>query len=175
MTLLDRQVVQATWCRNPNATQMINLTHTLLQGSSLWLSHEATDIDASSVYRSLLQGDTSCPVPTGNGELEDPSTCPSYLVKEVDATRIPSTIVHAQCRCDSCQISGLRHKRRQQYACEPVYRFLPVLKRQNTCINGEYEYVLSQQKVAVACHCVRSRTNRPQISANHKSPENFVW
>ncbi|XP_033756647.1 interleukin 17-like protein [Pecten maximus] len=163
----------ATWCRNPSTSQMNNLTRTLLQGSKLWLSYDATEVDTSDVYTVLLQGDTSCPVPTGQGEAEDPSTCPSYLVKEVDATRIPSTIVHARCRCSECQIPGLR-RRRQHYACEPVYRFLPVLKRQSTCIDGEYEYALSQQKVAVSCQCVRSRITRPKFSSNFKSPENFM-
>ncbi|XP_021365521.1 interleukin 17-like protein [Mizuhopecten yessoensis] len=131
-------------------------------------------MDTSDIYTLLLQGDTSCPAPTDQDDSEDPSTCPSYLVKEVDPTRIPSAIVHARCRCENCQISGLRSRRRHQYACEPVYRFLPVLKRQSTCIDGEYQYALVHQRVAVSCHCVRSRNNRAKLSTSFKSPENFM-
>ncbi|XP_069141003.1 interleukin 17-like protein isoform X2 [Argopecten irradians] len=173
--LLNGQISMTTWCRNPSAGQMNNLTRTLLEGSKLWLSYEAADVETPDTYTILLQGDTTCPLPTDLDESEDLSACPSYLVKEVDITRIPSAIVHARCRCEGCQIPGLRSRQRHQYACEPVYRFLPVLKRTSTCIDGEYEYTLAHQKVSVSCHCVRSRLSRPKLlSSNRKSPENFI-
>ncbi|OWF44550.1 interleukin 17-like protein [Mizuhopecten yessoensis] len=171
-------------CREPSSERMKNLTQMLLLGSNRWLTYDAVNVRSKAVLEvmpSKITGDisTNCPQNTN-------STCPTYMVKETVPTRIPSVIMHARCACDQCQISGLRGKNKQRYMCEPLHRFLPVLKRQDVCVNGEYDYVIVQQRVAVSCHCVRkpitkkgrkkgrkSKSKKQKISTNHKSPKNF--
>ncbi|XP_060072546.1 interleukin 17-like protein [Ylistrum balloti] len=172
-------------CREASSDRLKNLTQMLFLRDSHWLTYDAIDIHSEAVIEILPSKITNeiittCPKTTN-------STCPSYMVKETVPTRIPSVIMHTRCACDSCQISGIKGRNRLQYRCEPAHRFLPVLKRQDACVNGEYDYVIVQQRVAVSCHCVRKpltrkRTRRikkgkkpmkKKYSATRKIPQDF--
>ncbi|XP_033757665.1 uncharacterized protein LOC117340025 [Pecten maximus] len=171
-------------CNETRPERMKDLTQMLLQGSNQWLAYDADNIQSKvmiEIMPSILtnQSTTTCPRNSN-------STCPFYMVKETVPTRIPSVLMHTRCACDQCQISGLRGRNKQRYMCEPTHRYLPVLKRQNHCVNGEYDYVIVQQKVAVSCHCIRKpimtkrgkknrkrKSQKGKISANHKIPKNF--
>ncbi|XP_069141005.1 interleukin 17-like protein [Argopecten irradians] len=172
-------------CSEPSSERMKNLTHMLLLGNSQWLTYDADNILSEAkieIMPSLTtnQISTTCPAKSN-------STCPSYMVKETVPTRVPSVIIHTRCACDQCQIPKLKGFNKLQHVCEPTYRFIPVLKRQTHCVNGEYDYVIVQQRVAVSCHCVRKslpqkkggkrikrrKTGKRKVSKSRKMAQNY--
>ncbi|XP_060072547.1 uncharacterized protein LOC132552395 [Ylistrum balloti] len=87
------------------------------------------------------------------------SLCPTYQELDRDERRTPIDILQTRCYCDRC---AMRRRRRYQYKCTPVFRYIPVLMKVG-CTNSIYDYMVAEQKVSVACVCsekLKSKFNR---------------
>ncbi|XP_069139205.1 titin-like [Argopecten irradians] len=100
--------------------------------------------------------DRSCPPRKLQSSTPNISLCPTYQVLDRDERRTPSNILQTRCRCDRC---NMRKKRRYQYKCTPVFRYIPVLM-QTGCTNGVYDYMVAEEKVSVACVCTESSKSK---------------
>ena len=123
------------------------------------------------VYRGpeqLLYGNKTCPTSmenTDRASIEDRSTCPYYYVISNDPFRYPVAIAEARCKCMYCFDDSTGDN-----LCEPVYFPKTILRRQQECLNGIYEYQPETYYIQNGCVCAKRRfvlTSKQETSRNN--------
>ena len=96
---------------------------------------------------------------TPDSDIEEQSTCPWYVVMDVDAQREPQAIAKAKCSCKRCFTLDRTGNTRDK--CTHVNSFIPVIKWR--CLNdvsGQssetyFQYFIDIETVPVGCTCKR--------------------
>ncbi|XP_033757359.1 uncharacterized protein LOC117339752 [Pecten maximus] len=123
----------------------------------VYMSEAHVQIDEINQHR-------DCPSRTLLSNTDSISLCPTYQSLDRDERRTPSDILQTRCRCDRC---AMRRRRRYQYRCTPVFRYIPVLMRVG-CTDGIYDYMVAEEKVSVSCVCTEKnkfKQNRKTVSS----------
>lgn len=119
----------------------------------------------SKSYTAHVYGDPKCP---RGRQLTNSvqSTCPHYIVMDVDKQREPKAIAKAKCSCHKClSLNDTGYgSRRSTGRCKPVTTFVPVIRWKCPMAfarNGDnyYRYVVDLEEVPVGCTCERARSS----------------
>ncbi|XP_041484085.1 interleukin 17-like protein [Lytechinus variegatus] len=98
-----------------------------------------------------------CPMGTKETEVtrdvSTESTCPFTYVTCYDPDRIPARLTVAQCGGSSC-IDPYKNEEDPELSCQPVYYNIKVLRRKS-CKNGMFHYEEQDERIPVACACMR--------------------
>ena len=115
---------------------------------------DTTEFEAMRGPDQLLYGNKTCPeaLSAEHVRLEDRSTCPYYYVISNDPLRYPVAIAEARCKCMRCFDDSTGDN-----LCEPIYFPKTVLRRQNECINGIYQYKPETNYIQNGCVCAKRR------------------
>lgn len=115
-----------------------------------------------STFQSAIYGEPSCRrnrIITQHSDIGARSTCPWFVVLDVDFQREPQTIARARCSCKRCYSIDRSGKSRAR--CTEVNSYIPVIKwrcpSRYTTGDHYYEYFIDLETVPVGCTCKRSR------------------
>ena len=103
----------------------------------------------------LIYGNKTCPetlLDTDSASLEERSTCPYYYIISHDPLRYPVVIAEARCKCMYCLDNSTGDN-----LCEPIFFPKTVLRRQNKCVDGIYEYKPEAYHLQNGCVCAKRR------------------
>ncbi|XP_069141006.1 interleukin-17D-like [Argopecten irradians] len=142
LVLLAVDLAVAVVCNEPSVHDLIRLKSTL---------PEYLHVSSQPVYGDPISDNDHCPPRSYLVQQGAVNTiCPSYNYIESDLDRIPINISHTRCLCRQC-LAGHNNM------CHAIYRQLPVLRKTDTCRNGEIVYNVEMEEVSVGCTCLPRR------------------
>jgi hypothetical protein len=113
-------------------------------------------VDKYTKFQSRLYGQAKCRrhrrVTQKN--LGSASTCPWYVVMDVDLNREPRTMAKAKCSCNRCHSVG--GSSRGKGRCATVNTYVPVIKWECPSNAKYYRYFKGIEEVPVGCTCKRA-------------------
>ena len=125
-------------------------------------------LQSNTVYDELKSRDTyiygSSVCPRSRRLVQTPvkSTCPHYIVLNVDKQREPRSIAKVKCSCHRClRIDTAENRHKSTSRCKPVSTFVPVIRwkcpKPFARSDNYFKYVIDLEEVPVGCTCERAK------------------